>query len=171
MIRKKKKFDWPKKLYDKPRIDSENKIVSQYGLKNKREIWKTESKIKYFRTRAKELITSSTEDQQIFLSNLHKSGLKVNSIAEVLALNVEDLLKRRLSTVVYNKGLANTPDHARQMIVHKKVLVGDKMMNSPSYLVSAQEENEIKIKQRKPASPKMEAKTEETNEEGEVTNE
>ncbi len=171
MIRKKKKFDWPKKLYDKPRIDSENKIVSQYGLKNKREIWKTESKIKYFRTRAKELITASTEDQQIFLSNLHKSGLKVNSIAEVLALNVEDLLKRRLSTVVYHKGLANTPDHARQMIVHKKVLVGDKMMNSPSYLVSAQEENEIKIKQRKVVAPKVKVQAEETSEESEVTNE
>ena len=60
MIRKKKKFDWPKKLYDKPRIDAENKIVSQYGLKNKREIWKTEAKIKYFRSRAKKLITSDS---------------------------------------------------------------------------------------------------------------
>ena len=38
MIRKKNSFSWPRKLYDKARIGDENKLVEQYGLKNKREI-------------------------------------------------------------------------------------------------------------------------------------
>ena len=49
MIRKPNKFSWPRKLYDKIRIGDEDKLVEEYGLKNKREIWKAESKIKYFR--------------------------------------------------------------------------------------------------------------------------
>ena len=46
MIRKSNKFSRPHKLYDKIRIEDENKLVEEYGLKNKTEIWKAESKIK-----------------------------------------------------------------------------------------------------------------------------
>ena len=60
MIRKKNKFSWPRKLYDKNRISDENKLVEEYGLKNKKEIWKAEAKVKYFRNRAKFLITSDS---------------------------------------------------------------------------------------------------------------
>ena len=102
--------------------------------------------------------------------------MKVNSIADILALRVQDLLDRRLSTIVYNKGLANTPDHARQLIVHKKVIVKNRLINAPSYLVSALEENEIKIKKKQPATPKEETKVEIVESENlveteEVTNE
>ncbi len=146
MIRKKKKFAWPRKIYDKPRILDENQLVEKYGLKNKKEIWKTEAKVKYFRTRAKQLITADSEEQQNFFSKLRKMGLKVNSIADVLALTKEDVLKRRLSNVLFDKKLANTPKHARQMIVHKRVLISNKAINSPSYIVNIEEENLISLK-------------------------
>jgi len=149
MIRKKNKFSWPRKLYDKIRIGGENKLVEEYGLKNKREIWKAEAKIKYFRNRAKFLINESKEEQDQFFSKLKNLGLEVNTIAEVLALAKEDLLKRRLSTIVWKKGLANTAKQARQYIVHKKVFVGDRTINVPSYIVTTDLENKITLKKNK----------------------
>ena len=74
-------------------------------MKNKKEIWKTDAKVNYLRTRAKDLITAEQEDQQKFFDKLNKIGLNVNSIADVLALNKENLLKRRLATIVWKKGL------------------------------------------------------------------
>ena len=137
---------WPKKLYDNPRILDENKLVEKYGLKNKKEIWKTEAKVKYLRSRAKILITAEQEEQGVFFDKLNKIGLGVNNIAEVLSLDKEDLLKRRLATIVWKKGLANTARHARQMIVHKTILVENNIVNIPSYLVKVDEEKGIKKK-------------------------
>ncbi len=155
MIRKKNKFSWPRKLYDKTRIADENKLVEEYGLKNKREIWKAEAKIKYFRDRAKFLITESTNEQEQFFSKLRGIGLNVKTIADVLALNKEDLLKRRLATVVWKKGLANTARQARQFIVHKQVFVDGKAVDVPSYIVSTELESNITLK-AKSAKIKME---------------
>lgn len=146
MIRKKNQFSWPRKLYDKIRISDENKLVEEYGLKNKREIWKAEAKIKYFRDRAKFLINASTEEQEQFFSKLSSIGLGVKTIADVLALNKEDLLKRRLATVVWKKGLANTARQARQLIVHKKVFVDSQAVDVPSFIVPIDLESKITLK-------------------------
>lgn len=146
MIRKKNKFSWPRKLYDKIRISDENKLVEEYGLKNKREIWKAEAKVKYFRNRAKLLITADREEQNKFFAKLNEIGLPVKNTADVLALNKEDILKRRLATVVWKRQLAHTAKHARQMIVHKKVLINHGVINVPSYLVPVADEPSIIIK-------------------------
>ena len=145
MIRKKKKFAWPRTLYNKPRIMEEDSLVAKYGLKNKREIWKTEAKVKYFRKRAKILITSDQEDQQKFFDKLNKTGLNVNTIADVLALSKEDIMKRRLTNVLFKKGIANTQKQAIQMVVHKKIMVGERVVNVPGYIVGVEEENLIKV--------------------------
>lgn len=150
MIRKPNKFSWPRKLYDKTRIGDENKLVEEYGLKNKKEIWKAEAKIKYFRNRAKILITADKKEQAQFFAKLRSIGLNVSTIAEVLALNKEDLLKRRLSTVVWKKGLTNTARHARQLIVHKKVSVDGRVIDVPSYIVPIDSEGNIALKVKAP---------------------
>ncbi len=162
MIRKKKLFVRPKKAYEKSRIYEENSLVKKYGLKNKREIWKTSAKINYFRTRAKSLANASHEEQKVFLNKLNLIGLKVNSLEDVLALKVEDLLNRRLSTIVASKKISQTPKHARQMIIHKKILVNNKVVNSPSYIVSVEEESLIKLKHsnKKVAKEPISKKTE-----------
>ena len=168
MIRKRKKFSWPRKLYDKPRILEENKLLIKYGLKNKKEIWKADAKIKYFRTRAKFLITADPEDQKKFLNKLNKIGLNIENVADVLALNKEDLLKRRLPTVLVGKKMANTSKQARQMVVHKRVKINNKTVNIPSYLIGVDEENLISVK-NKVKKPKIakeikaEEKTKETS--------
>jgi len=148
MIRKHKKFEWPRKLFDKPRILEENKLVAKYGLKNKREIWKIQSKVKHFRTRAKNLITADQEEQQKFLYKLSKIGLKVNNIADVLALDKESLLKRRLPSILVEKKMANTSKQARQMVVHKRVRIKDKVINIPSYLVKIEDEKLINVRKK-----------------------
>jgi len=167
MIRKRKKFELPKKLWDKPRILDENKLKLKYGLKNKKEIWKTDAKVKYFRNRAKILITANPEEQQVFFDKLNKIGLGIKTIADVLSLDKEDLMKRRLVSVVCNNGLADTPKQARQMIVHKRVLVAGNVVNIPSYLVKVEEEKNIIIKKKiKKIKPVEDVPQEETDEKG-----
>jgi small subunit ribosomal protein S4 len=146
MIRKKKLYSRPRKLYIKTRISQENALVKRYGLKNKTEIWKALAKIKYFRKRAMTLAKSSNEEQKILFDKLKIIGLNTNTIADVLALNVENILERRLPTIVFKKKLASTPQHARQLVVHKKVLVDGKIINVPSYIVSVAEEALISFK-------------------------
>jgi small subunit ribosomal protein S4 len=146
MIRKKSKYQKPKKAFETSRIKEENQIKDKYGLKNKKEIWKAIAKIAYFRQRAKSLITADPEEQILFLNKLKNLGLKTETIADVLALEVEDILQRRLATVVVAKTLATTPRQARQMIVHKKVLINNFAIDSPSYLVPINEENLISVR-------------------------
>ena len=61
MIRKKKKYEKPRKMYETSRIEEENELVKKYGLKNKREIWKTISKVRYYRHRAMDLARAPLE--------------------------------------------------------------------------------------------------------------
>ncbi len=140
MIRKKKLYVRPKKAYEKIRIAEENALVKKYALKNKREIWKTIAKVSYYRRRAKELARASTQEQAVLFTKLQELGLKTSTIADVLDLKVEDLLERRLPTVVYKKGLAHTPQQARQMVVHKKIRIHEHVVNVPSYLVRLTQE-------------------------------
>ena len=167
MLKKKKKFALPKKLFDSARIKEENKLKVKYGLKNKKEIWKTEAKIKYFRDRAKKLITAEQEEQQKFFANLNKIGLKVESVSDVLALEKEDLLKRRLPSLLVEKKFATKPKQARQMVVHKRILINGKVVSIPSYIVKVVEENKITIKKKikKPKPVKIEEPKEETKNE------
>ncbi len=146
MIRKRKKFVRPRKLYIKTRIKEENGLLNKYALKSKREIWKTAAKVNYFRKRAMALAKASDEEQMVLFNKLKRIGLKTDSIAEILALKTEDLLERRLPTVLFKKGLSKTPQHARQMIVHKKVLIDGKAINIPGYIVAVEEESLISVK-------------------------
>jgi len=150
MNRKRKLYVRPKKAYEKSRILEENIIVEKYGLKNKREVWRSQAKVDYFRRRAKSLAKSSAEEQQVFFGKLNAIGLNTNTIADALALNVEKLLERRLPTIVVKKGLATTQKQARQMVVHKKIFIDGRAIDSPSYLVKIDEENSISVKQSKP---------------------
>lgn len=153
MIRKKKLFSRPRKAYEKGRIDEENKLVEKYGLKNKSEIWKTLAKVTYFRRRAKALANSPQEEQEVLFNKLKSIGLNINSTADILDLKVENLLERRLSTVLVKKGLATTPRGARQMITHKRILVDGKVLNSPGYFVKVTEEGTLKLKKKNKIKP------------------
>ena len=148
MKRKHKKYSKPKRPFDKARIDEEEEIKKEFGLKNKKEIWKAEAKIKSIREKAKKLISSNKEDQKALFDKLKKIGLEVNSIGEVLALDKKDYLERRLQTILVKKELTTTTKSARQLINHKKVLVNNKVVDSPSYIVPIALENKITLKKK-----------------------
>ena len=146
MKRKHKKYSKPKRPFDKTRINEEAQIKKEFGLKNKKEIWKAEAKIKLIREKAKKLISASDEEQKALFDKLKKIGLNVNSIGDVLTLEKKDYLKRRLQTILVEKKLATTQKQARQMIVHKKVIIDKQGVNSPSYIVPVEIENKINLK-------------------------
>src|SRR4030042_4180492 len=154
MKRKHKIYSRPKRPFDKARIEEEGGIVEEFGLKNKREIWKAEAKIKIIREKAKKLISAKPEEQQVLFNKLNKMGLKVNSISSVLSLDKKDYLRRRIQTIVVEKKLASTPKQARQLIVHKKILVNGMAVDSPSYIVPINLEDKITLKEKKQSKKK-----------------
>jgi len=149
MKRKHKTYSKPKRPFDKERIEGEALIKEEFGLKNKKEIWKAEAKIKSIREKAKKLILSKPEEQKALFDRLKKIGINVNSIAEVLALDKKDYLNRRLQTIVLKKKLATTIKTARQLITHKKIIINKRIVNIPSYVVSVELENKISLKKAK----------------------
>jgi small subunit ribosomal protein S4 len=162
MIRKRKTYSRPKRPFDKVRIDEEAKIKEEYGLKNKKELWKAEAKIKSMREKAKKLISAGPEEQQALFDRLGKIGIKVNSITDILGLDKRDYLEQRLQTIVVKKMLARSMKSARQLITHKKVLVDGKMVSAPSYVVPFGLRDKITLKQAR--KKKVEAPKEVTEE-------
>lgn len=142
--RKRKKYSKPRKLYDKIRIEEENELIKKYGLKKKKEIWKADAATERLRGKAKRLITASEESKQKLFSKLNKSGLKVKTISDVLGLKKEDLLRRRLQSILIQKNLAN-PKEARQLIIHKHVSINGNIVNRPGYIVDINEEDKIRV--------------------------
>jgi len=157
--RKRKLYSRPRKLFDAQRIKEENIIVNEFGLKNKREIWKAKSVATKFRQRAKKLIASTEEEKKAFLNKLQKLGLKTENISDVLALGEKDVLERRLQTIIFRKKMASTAKQARQVIVHKYVIVNGTVVNTPSFWVTPELEAQVEIR------PKKEKKVEEVQEE------
>ncbi len=147
-------FSRPKKLYDRTRMDEENVLVNKYGLKNKREIWKAKTAVSKLRRRAKALIGKSDEEQRAFFDKLTKNGMKIVDISDALALTEENVFGRRLQTFVVKKKLASTMKGARQLIVHKNVLVDGAVVNIPSFIVTLDLEDKLSLKEGKVVAPK-----------------
>ncbi len=164
MRKQRKKYSRPRNLFDVSRISSDKEIVKKYALKNKSEIWKADAEIGRIRTEAKKLIINP-EKQDIFFKKLEEMGLiksKDAAIDAVLSLTKENLLDRRLQTIVFKLKLAKTIKEARQIIGHKKIIVGDHLVTIPSYIVKVSEETKIKLaKKEKTKKEEKEEKREE----------
>jgi len=72
MKRKHKSYSKPKRPFEKSRIEEEAKIKEKFGLKNKKEIWKAEARIKSIREKAKNLIGSEAKEQEALFKRLKK---------------------------------------------------------------------------------------------------
>lgn len=144
-----KKYQKPGHPWQKARIESEKIITKEYGTKNKREIWKMESTLRAFSNRAKRLIVAKTAQAEIekkqMIAKLQALGLvpPEAGLDNVLDLTLRDIMERRLQTLIYKKSLAKTVNQARQFIIHGHVIVGDRKITSPSYIVSLKEEGMI----------------------------
>ena len=151
--RLKKNYETPSHPWQKERLEAERELSEEYGLKNKRELWKFGSKLRRYTKQAKNLILATTEQSKIeekrLLEKLHKYNLvkKDAKIDDVLSLNLKNVLDRRLQTIVYKNKLSSTINQARQLITHGHILVNNKKIDIPSYFVSGEEENKIQINQ------------------------
>jgi len=157
----------PRKTYERPshpwiaeRIREEHEIAKNYGLKNMREIWKAKSLLRNWRRQARNLqarirrneAQAHVEMKNLFtkLQNLGILTSENPTLDDVLALDVEKILARRLETLVYTKGLARSLRQARQFIVHGHIAVNGHKVTVPGYLVKKSEEDTI---QYLPTSP------------------
>ncbi|MGC8557726.1 MAG: 30S ribosomal protein S4 [Nitrososphaeria archaeon] len=148
----KKSYTTPRNPWDKVRLDNELQLIGTYGLKNKRELWKASTIISNIRRQARMLLGATAEvreqQEKKLINRLHDLGLLKEeqlNLDYILNLTVEDLLERRLQTMLWRKGLAKTVHQARQIVSHKKVVIGDSIVNKPGYLVNIKEEGLIKV--------------------------
>ncbi|MBI5061317.1 MAG: 30S ribosomal protein S4 [Candidatus Aenigmarchaeota archaeon] len=143
--KQKKKFETPRTPFSRERLSKERKIVNEFGLRRKKELWKAESILRDFRRRARELLAKPDEKKQKELfDKLGKIGIPCSKLEDVLDTKLEDLLSRRLQTVV-SKRLSMPPKRARQLIVHRHILVDGQKVQWPSYLVPVELESRIEL--------------------------
>lgn len=146
----------PRHPWRKDRLLEEARLIGLYGLRNKRELWKAATIIRYFRHRARALLAAPQEvrelEEKALINRLVKLGLLKEGakLDDVLNLRVEDLLERRLQTIVYRKGLAKSIYEARQLIVHGHIAIGTRRIKSPGYIVSIEEEPLISFYYKSP---------------------
>jgi len=144
-----KKYNTPSHLWEKGRIEEENRLQKEYGLKNKREIWKEKTKLKKYRQQARELVGLSGEERKtaenVLINKLQRLGvLKEGAgLDEILSLKIEDLLSRRLQTIVWKKALALTAKQARQFIVHGHISLKGQKVTAPGMTIKLEEEKEV----------------------------
>ncbi len=144
-----KKYSRPRKPWDKKRLEEEAVVKKQYGVKNKRELWRGESILRKKRHSARKLLAMPLEQrikrEQELVASLNKIGLldEKATLDDVLTLKTSELLERRLQTIVMRKGLANTPKQSRQFIVHGHIALNGKKLTRPSYIVKRGEEAKI----------------------------
>lgn len=144
-----KKYQGPGHPWQKQRIEEEKSLVRDYGLKNKQEVYRANSRVKTYMDTAKRLIAATgaqaDKEREQLLSRLVRLGVfpEGSGLDNVLSLTTQDILERRLQTLVCRKGYARTMRQARQFITHCHVMVGDKVVTAPGYIVLKEEESSI----------------------------
>ncbi|MFP6585924.1 MAG: 30S ribosomal protein S4 [Candidatus Nitrosopelagicus sp.] len=148
----------PRRIWKKPKrplnynlMMDELKTLGTFGLKTKRELWKARTNLSKLRHQARSLLALRQEirkeKEPVLINSLSKIGLvdKNSTLDAVLNLQVTDLLSRRLQTIVQGKLYFKTPYHARQAIVHGHIMIGDRIVTIPSYVVKIDEEPKIHL--------------------------
>mmetsp|Transcript_66098 Transcript_66098/g.193428 ORF Transcript_66098/g.193428 Transcript_66098/m.193428 type:complete len:193 (+) Transcript_66098:82-660(+) len=147
-----KTFRKPKRPFEKERLDGEMKIIGEYGLKNKREVWRVMYALAKIRKAARMLLTlDEKSEERIFsgealLRRMVRLGLLTENekkLDYVLGLTTAKIMERRLQTKVFKLGLAKSIHHARVLIRQRHIRVGKQICNIPSFLVRLESEKHI----------------------------
>lgn len=149
--RQKKKWRAPRHPWRGDILNQEIRLIGLYGLRNKQELWRSRGVIREIRHRAREVLSLPPELRSVkekeVLNKLQRMGLlhEAAALDDVLGLKIEDILERRIQTIIVRKGAAKTPQHARQLIAHGHILVGEHRVTSPGFLVPKSDEDNIKV--------------------------
>lgn len=154
-----KTYVTPRRPFEKERLDQELKLIGEFGLKNKREVWRVKYTLAKIRKAARELLTLDEKDpKRLFEGNallrrlvrigvLDESRMKLDY---VLGLRIEDFMERRLQTQVFKHGLAKSIHHARVLIRQRHIRVRKQVVNIPSFIVRLDSEKHIDFSVKSP---------------------
>lgn len=154
--KQRKKYDTPRFPWQIDALEAELKLLGQYGLRNKREIWRHKTLLSKYRGIGRSLLGMSVVERRIqekqILDKLHRLGILPDAAAldDVLDLKLEDILGRRLQTLVFQRGLAKSIQQSRQLITHGHIAIEGRRVSSPSYLVLKDEETKITYTPKSP---------------------
>ncbi len=144
-----KLFRRPRMIWTTDQLNAELYVMGSYGLRNKRELWKAQTEVARIRNQARALLALSSEarseKEKRLLNFLNRLGLVKEgaTLDDILNLKVEDLLERRLQTIIMKKSGTKSPYQARQIVSHGHVSIGNRKVNIPGYLVRTDEEPQI----------------------------
>ncbi len=147
--KRRRKYETPLIPWAAESLENELRLLGEYGLRNKRELWRHRTEVSKYRKLARSLLTMAAEQRAALgaevLTKLERLGLvpKGASVDSILDLTLQDLLGRRLQTVVYKQGFAKTASQARQLITHGHITVAGRVVRAPSYYVSGEEEKTV----------------------------
>lgn len=149
--KKHKRFTTPKLPFDQGRLEEELKLLGAYGLRNKRELWRLRTQLSRLRRMARETqsmdpVERADREQQM-IRKLYGMGLigEKSTLDDILSLRIEDLLERRLQTVIFRREMAKSFFQARQLVTHGHVSIGGRKVRSPSYWVTVEDEGGIEF--------------------------
>ncbi|CAM4702123.1 unnamed protein product [Leuciscus chuanchicus] len=182
-----KTYVTPRRPFEKSRLDQELKLIGEnkmkekrfrlvsllwreytfkilfstgeYGLRNKREVWRVKFTLAKIRKAARELLTLDEKDaRRLFEGNaLLRRLVRIGVLDEgkmkldyILGLKVEDFLERRLQTQVFKLGLAKSIHHARVLIRQRHIRVRKQVVNIPSFVVRLDSQKHIDFSLRSP---------------------
>ena len=160
-----KKYENPPHPWQQERIQNENEYINYYGLKNKKEFWKARSALKNIRGKARNLQArlrygdkQALQEKEEFIDRLRREGFlkgEESTLNDILNLTVENILNRRLQSIVYHKGLAHSPKQARQFVVHGHIQVDGRKVTVPSYVVPRNKEPTVEYRGKSPLSDEL----------------
>jgi len=158
-LKNSKTYTTPSRPFEKARLDQELKLIGEYGLRNKREVWRVKYSVAKIRTAARELLTLEEKDgRRLFEGNaLLRRLVRIGVLDEtkmkldfVLGLKIEDFLERRLQTQVFKLGLAKSIHHARVLIKQRHIRVRKQVVNVPSFIVRLDSQKHIDFSLKSP---------------------
>ena len=148
--KQRKSYETPRHPWRRDQLEVELRLLGEYGLRNKRELWRYKTMLSQVRGIARSLLGATEEErgrlEKEYLSKLTRIGVLAESasIDDILDLEIRDLLERRLQTVVFRRGLAKTVYQARQLVSHGHIAVAGKVVSIPGYMVKRDEEQKLK---------------------------
>eukprot|EP00915_Cephaloidophora_sp_WS-2016_P008323 GHVH01011478.1.p1 GENE.GHVH01011478.1~~GHVH01011478.1.p1 ORF type:complete len:188 (+),score=23.12 GHVH01011478.1:39-602(+) len=152
----------PARRYDKERMEHELKLVGEFGLRNKREVYRINYALAKVRSAARHLLTLREEDPQrafngaALLRRLTRYGLLTDgedSLEFCLGLTPRHFLSRRLQTLVWRLNIAKSAHDARCLIVQKHIGVNKQLVNRPGFMVRTLSEGLIDYDINSPFAP------------------
>jgi small subunit ribosomal protein S4 len=149
--RQKKKYVVPKRPFDSDRFEQELQVIGTYGLRNKKELWTHSTELSNFRRQARQMLALPLSERQRTEKELVDKLARIGILSEepsldhILDLTLENLLERRLQTIVFRKGMAASMHHARQLVTHGHIALDKARVTTPARLITIGEADRIEF--------------------------